>query len=147
MINTVRICERRGIKAEDHAGVAEWLIHAPWAHPVWHSYFLTTIHLRDLPGKPPAVIYLPNATHELLLYALDPDAACCEEIIRGEADVGASCLQPANFAAQFIAESDDDAGGRIAETVVLVCNGELNPDTDARSSWVSLFGDNMVCRD
>lgn len=143
MIDIARICERHDTKDGEHASVASWVVHAPWAHPLWHSYALILIHLRDLPNVSPARIHLPDATHELILNALDPDA-CFQEIIQGEADAMRWCLSPGNFAAQFIAENDDDAGARIAETVVMVCNGELNPDTDARSQWVRLFGDNMV---
>ena len=32
------------------AAVDAWLIEAPWAHPVWHSYLVMLIHLRPIPG-------------------------------------------------------------------------------------------------
>lgn len=38
--------------------VASWLVRAPYAHPVWHSYMIGAVSLRDLEGAPPAVIHL-----------------------------------------------------------------------------------------
>jgi hypothetical protein len=29
-------------------GIAGWIIQAPWAHPVWNSYWLHVVHLRSI---------------------------------------------------------------------------------------------------
>src|SRR6185437_11581066 len=89
-------------KADD-GGVDAWLIEAPWAHSLWHSYFLGLVHLRELPGQSrPPRIYRAGATHELMLYALAPEADRDVVILRGP---GNWLLWPANYAGQFVAES------------------------------------------
>ena len=86
-----------GVKAEDDAGVAQWVVEAPWAHPLWHSYLLALVHLRPMPDGRPTKLYLIGATHELWLYALNPEHPR-EPLIVGKN--GARYLQPINFAAQ-----------------------------------------------
>ena len=120
--------------------VALWLIEAPWAHPAWHSYVLSVIHLRPLPNVPAAKFYLPAATHEIVLHALDP-AHDRQPAMDGRSFAP---LTPPNFAAQFIAADDDTAVRRVDSAVQLICRARLSPDTDARATWIALFGDNMV---
>jgi hypothetical protein len=52
--------------------VAYWLLTAGIYHPLWHQYALAVVRLRDAPGYPPPVLRYPDATHELLVMALDP---------------------------------------------------------------------------
>ena len=54
------------------AVVSSWFIFAPKQSPVWNHYALSTIHLRDVPGTKPVVRLFPQATHEIVLAALDP---------------------------------------------------------------------------
>lgn len=122
------------------AEIACWVIEASFAHPVWHSYALLCIHLRPIEGVPAPTMYLEDATHEIILFALNPDKPR-EPAVRG---LKLPCLEPANFAAQLIEVSDDLARGRIESVVRLVCDGKLSPDTDYLRAWVKLFGDNMI---
>lgn len=137
-----KICN---IKPEEDGTVAFWLIEAPWAHPHWHSYALTCIHLRDIPGHKP-VIYLEGATHEFFILALtvEGDRARLAETGMVGREGAPKVLLPPNFAAQFIAETDEDAEKLIEDTVKDVCDGTLNPDTDYRSQWIKRFGDAMI---
>jgi hypothetical protein len=125
----------------DHAGVAVWLIEAPWAHPFWHSYRLSLIHLRPVDGLTQPIICLEGATHEIVLYALNPDMRR-EDALLLTSD--GALMEPPNFVAQMIMGSDDAAAGKIGEVVEMICQGRLSPDTDFRSQWITLFGDNMV---
>ena len=118
-----------------------WVITAPWAHPLWHSYILHLIHLRPMGDGRKTLFYVPGATHEMMLFALDPEYPL-EPIVMGQAR--AQWLRPGNFAAQFISPSDEMARRRIRDTVSLICAAGLNPDTDAISQWVALYGDAMV---
>jgi hypothetical protein len=127
-------------QTKPHSGVAGWLVEAPFAHPLWHSYRISLIHLREVPGLPAAHISLPGATHEMAVYALLPDAPR-EGILKG----GPSpILRPTNFAAQFIEASDADAAERVGRAVDLICQGKLSPDTDFIHQWVVLFGDSLM---
>lgn len=133
---------KHGVKpGEVDATVVNWLIEAPWAHPFWHSYTLTLVHLRPMPDARPTIFYLDGASHELWLYALDPGKPR-EPAIRGEAFP--SWLTPSNFAAQIVAPSDEAAAARIEGAVRRICDGTLSPDTDFIRQWMHLFGDNMI---
>lgn len=120
--------------------IASWLIEAEWAHPVWHSYNLVLVHLRQIPGMEPPIIRVPGATHEFWLYVLDPDEPRQAMLSRAKV----RWLYPANFAAQLVADSDAAAIARVREAVDLVVDGMLNPDSDALRQWVGIFGDAML---
>ena len=119
-----------------------WLIEAPWAHPIWHSYGLSLIHLRHVTGMPDPTIYLDCATHELLLFALDPKQQRQHAI--DTSMVSARAMRPANLAAQIIEHSDRTARIRIALAVRDIINGLLSPDTDFIATWIARFGDSMI---
>ncbi len=136
-LETVRKASRSGADA----CIAFWVIEARWAHPFWHSYVLSAIHLRPVTGLDPPAIYLPGATHELLLHALDPNVPREPNVMACKL---AGLLTPANFAAQFIVQDDRTACQRVRGTVEEILAGKLSPDTDHRSAWVERYGDNMI---
>jgi hypothetical protein len=142
---------RQGIApdlAATSAQIGEWLIEAPEAHPVWHSYFLSLMHLRwnGQPGTDPIKFYLPCASHEMWLHALHPEGDRNALVAYGlPATFGAPhVLVPLNFTAQIVELSDRDAIVRIERALQEICNGELSPDTDHLSQWVKRFGNNMM---
>lgn len=114
--------------------VASWLIYRPDAHPMWSYYWLGCVSLRDVPNAPPPLILLEGATHEVMLYALNPG-------VDPALDQAPSFLMPGNFHGQFIESSDDAAALRIRATVQDLVEGRLNPDTDHVSSWKERFSD------
>lgn len=124
-----KLCESAAHRA---CAVSQWLIFAPYAHPLWHSYALGCITLREVDGFPPAKINLPGATHEVLLFALDPGKPY-------QTDAHPPVLNPANFCGQFIEPSDEAAAARIEATVRDVIEGRLNPDTDYTQWWIQRF--------
>jgi hypothetical protein len=127
------------------AGVDVWLVEAEWAHPVWHSYLISLIHLRPTPGLLLPKIYVPCATHELVLYALQPDGDRDRVLVDGLGS-WCKCMSPVNFCAQIVEVTDDLARQRIREAVELICQGSLSPDTDYLGQWCVMFGDGMVKR-
>src|ERR1700674_3928364 len=64
---------RKKVSNPDDCTIAAWIVHAPWAHPLWHSYHLTLSSLAPTPGIREAVLYVPGASHELMVWACDPD--------------------------------------------------------------------------
>lgn len=54
------------------ATLVSWFLHCPGQSPAWSHYLLTIIHLRPIEGVRPARISVPHATHEVMLFALDP---------------------------------------------------------------------------
>lgn len=129
-------------KPEDDACLVHWLIEAPWAHPAWHSYSLVLIHLRPMPDNRPTKLYLDGATHELWLYALDPDGNRNKLLASGIPKN--MWMTPKNFAGQFIEVTDDLARERVQKSVQAICDGVLSPDTDWQSMWADLYGWNMI---
>lgn len=97
------------------------------------------ISLREVPGFPPAHINMHGATHEIMVYALNPEHAI---------DLASSprFLTPCNFVGQFIQPSDDEAAALIEQTVRDVIDGRLNPDTDYAQWWIQRFSASNVTR-
>lgn len=117
----------------DDASIISWVVYAPWAHPMWHSYWIFLVHLRPLPGGKPPVIHMPGATHEMMLYAADPR-------FRPALDNIAKFLVPGNFVGQFKVASDEEAAARVQKDVKDIIEGKLNPDTDALQMWIARYG-------
>lgn len=117
---------------------ATWLLDAPWAHPVWSQYTLFVYDLTTPTAEPP-IVYLNGATHEMLLFALDPahrvdpaQPASRQKIAK---------LHPANAGYQFRAASDEAAVERLQQIVDAIEARRLSPDTDFRSVWDRRFAD------
>lgn len=127
----------RTVGKED-ACLGSWFIHCPGANILWYAYALHLIHLRPLTSVL-TKFYLEGATHEISLYALDPDW-------KVDLTDFPHHLHPVNFAAQFKAGSDEEALRYVRRSLVEVVEGDLNPDTDARRQWIERFGDNMLKR-
>jgi hypothetical protein len=137
--------EEPGFNEGEDAHAAGWVIEAPQAHPFWHSYLMTLIHLRPLPVNRPTIFYLEGATHEIWLHALTPDGSR-QKLVDGHSPGGeaSNLLVPLNFAAQLIELSDESAVKRCEAAIQRVCDGTLSPDTDHIRTWMHLFGDNMI---
>ena len=124
-----------------HATIVQWLIEAPWAHPMWHSYFLSLVHLRPVLGSThETLFYLNGATHEVTLMAVDPEW----EPTSLTSNPLAHCLMPMNYAGQFIEPTDQSAEARVRAAVQDVVDGVLSPDTDYLKEWCDRFGTSML---
>jgi hypothetical protein len=87
-----------------------------------------------------AMIYLPNATHEIVLECLNP-----EYYPPDLNNIPKYRLTPINFAAQFISTDDENAKKFVeSRAITNIAMGSLSPDTDYRSEWERIFGDNMI---
>jgi hypothetical protein len=127
-----------------HTTCGGFIVSAPYAHPHWQNYFCSVIHLRDVPGLDPATIYLEGATHEMLLWAMNPKKGIAPILEYKDDNVMSYCLSPVNFGAQFVSASDQAAHDLILIAMKDVADARLNPDTDFRSQWVLRFGNNMM---
>lgn len=127
----------RAMAGKPGGEICGWIVEAPWAHPMWHSYFLSAVHLRHVEGFAPAVIHLPGATHEVMLFALNPEfSPALDEFPR--------VLTPSNFVGQWIAESDEAACAKVEACVDDILVGQLSPDTDFRRHWIQRFSDSNI---
>ena len=138
------------MKTEPHLSTTEgkpfgatWLITAPWAHPAWSQYALLLIDLTTPSDRPP-VVYLDGATHELLLFALDPSHTATSARAMVEAGPFRP-LSPPNHGYQFKAESDA-AVTRLQRIVDDIEGRCLSPDSDFRAAWDAMFPDAQSLR-
>jgi hypothetical protein len=143
LCNVAKLRKLYGVKDDADACICHWVVEAPWAHPIWHSYSVVCIHLRPLVGVADPIIHKEGATHEIWVYACNPSVKRLP-IICGEEMIKQFWLTPKNFAAQFIEDSDETAVERVKGTVQMICDGKLSPDTDFIHDWGRLFGFNMI---
>lgn len=122
-----------------------WVIEAPFAHPVWHSYAIIIVHLRAMPDHRETKLYREGATHEFWVIALDPEGDRTKLIDTARAsDETCHWLLPFNFSAQLVEANDTEARQKIEDAVHDVADGKLNPDTDFIRMWVQRFGGHML---
>lgn len=139
LVDMEAISRRSGTQDDPRAAVTLpcWIASAAYAHPLWSHYVVMCIALRDVPGLPPAHVNLAGATHEVMVYAMNPDYAPA-------VDEFPKLLHPCNFTGQFIEPDDMAAAARVQQAVQDVIDGVLNPDTDFRRMWVERFsGSNL----
>lgn len=143
--NLTEIRKQLLLPVTEDATVGVWIVEAPWAHPIWHSYAAVLVHLRPLSDKRPTVFYLEGASHEFWLFALSPEVRR-EPAIRGRENPVARTLSPKQFAAQFIEPSDEAATARVEAALKEVCSGHLSPDSGHHHQleWAVRFGANMM---
>lgn len=108
-----------------------WMVHAPGSHPFWPWHFISITHLRDEPGVPPADLAFPEATHELIVLALDPDHY--PPPLDGSARIRA--MYPPDVVQQMVLPDDSEARKLLWLVIRAVCDGVLIPDQDYRQSW------------
>ena len=133
-----------GYDPEEDGSVYDAIITAPYAHPIWRDYWLHISHLRPIirDGEMlPTKIYLEGATHELWLYALDPDFTAQQHADRPSAP---RFLTPMNFGVQLIRDNDEAVIAEMRALAKDIELGYMNPDTDNFRAWRVRFGDNMV---
>lgn len=123
--------------------VDHWLLTAPSYHPLWSQYVMAVVRLDDVPGFPAPKRQFDDATHELLVVALNPHAGPQTAATMAEhARTGAMpYLTPINYADQFTA-TDEEMRQLASWAAWGVVNGVLNPETaDApallREAWLT----------
>lgn len=115
-------------KTANPAAVGVWLLHRPDAHPFWHNYLIGVAHLREEEGIAPPVKARPEATHEIIILALDPKTAPDPD------RYDSICpLHPPNLAWQIDRHSDASARLLCEKLVKAMVTGALSPDTDHTS--------------
>lgn len=113
------------------ACIAAWLVDRPGAHPWWHHYLVSVVHLRDVPGVPPAKKSYPEAAYEFQIVSIDPERCPSPQ---PDAN-GYPMLLPPDVIYQFHGVTEEDAV-RICElAITAISKGLLSPDSDFASAW------------
>ncbi|MEV0477517.1 hypothetical protein AB0I50_48175, partial [Streptomyces prunicolor] len=106
---------------------------------IWDQYILGLVSLADLPNTPPPFRQRPGVTHELIVFALDPEQGPYEAATFNSLQLAEYVLTPVNVVEQFTC-TDDQARRLAAQCASAVVNGILIPETgDApdriRAAW------------
>jgi hypothetical protein len=105
-----------------------FLLHCPKAHPFWEWHTLSIVSLADFPGVRPAFKWSPDATHELMVDAVDPRHEPRD--VNGPHMV----MTPHDVLLQF--KASDEFAGSLATKLAQDCTtGLLQPDSDFARSW------------
>lgn len=105
------------------------ILRRPDAHPMWHDYMLSLVHLRPVEGMPAPSLQRENSSHELICYALNPDANNQPTNFDSF-----KVLTPMNLVFQFEGLTDDQAKEAFALYLTALSTGTMSPDTDYRNA-------------
>ncbi|MGW3410283.1 hypothetical protein [Streptomyces sp. NPDC000888] len=125
--------------ADNPATLDHWILTAPDWHPIWDQYVLGLISLADLPDTPPPFKQRPGVTHELVVFALNPEHGPHEAATFNSRRLAEAVLTPVNVVEQFTCT--DDQARHLTRLCATACvNGVLTPETgDApdriRAAW------------
>ena len=117
-----------------------WGIDAPWAHPAWSQYVIMLYDLTTKSIQAP-IIHMPGATHEFLIYAMDPKFPPLIRDVSIVKQKPIHPLLPANYGYQFKASCDLVALNRIEKIARAIAEQKLSPDTSWRQSWDAMWTD------
>lgn len=129
------------VAPEQAATLALVFLALPPVHPLWPRYLLCGIHLRDVEGqsKPPTK-RSPNATHELMLIALNPEKGeYTPENVSEKLLAGGCYLTPLNIVEQVEDLTDEQFRQLVPLIARALCDGflaaEPNDFMGARDFW------------
>ena len=122
---------------DDPFGLAQWIVFAPWVHPLWSYHFVGIVHLRDVEPHPPANLQFEGATHEFMVLSLDPNH-------EPQGFDSLKYLMPQSIAQQFTATNDAEALEWIELLLDNVLNQKLSIDSDNRSQWKHLLTEHKI---
>ena len=111
--------------------LGSWLVYCPGHHAFWHTWGVNLIHLRGLPGIPPAFKHYPAAQFELVIMAVDPASSPDPD----HPEQGFHYLTPPDFCHQFDGVSDATARQMLDFMVKLITEGKASPDSDYQENW------------
>ena len=117
-------------KKEHQGHLATFLVNSPIAHPIWSYWMVALVHLRDIPGVPPARKHYPDAEFEFAIASIDPDHGIPDP------DKGPwPLLEPLDCVVQLHGVTDEQAAELCEKAVQLMVHQGISPDSDNRGWW------------
>jgi hypothetical protein len=126
-----------GDRPDFGATLAMWFLDCPMQATAWRHYNLAIIHLRPIEGVKPAIIRSPGATHEVMLFALNPKLNPSPTNAKSW-----QYLSPYNFLGQLKLPSDEEAKRGLEAMARDVANGRLwaePPLSMQREPWETVL--------
>ena len=126
--------DRKDWRPDWDGTLALYLLHCGWSHPFWHWYHICGIHLRPIPGVRPPKKFFPEASHEIMILALDPKVQHDPDLLAsGEQEL--SYLSPPDLIHQVGDLTDDQFKQLVQDVVLAIVEGKASPDQDWREWW------------
>lgn len=119
------------------AALAGWIVRAPHAHPLWRYWMLSVVHLRPLEGGKPPQLRFPEATHEIVIVALNPEHPLPP--LDHAPGWPVHYLTPIDVCEQMVVPNDAVAVEIAGLCVRAICDG-ASPDQDHRRWWAHTIG-------
>lgn len=117
---TAVLVDMTGRPSRAHSAVGTYFLHCPGQSPMFINFTLSMIHLRPEPGLPSAKLAFPQATHEMMLVALDPTFSPVPDDPESWL-----LLTPLNYTQQVALPSDEAACELLGICALEVVNGGL----------------------
>lgn len=122
-------------RPDQEAGIATWVINGPF-HPLWRWWALGVVHLRPLAGVRPVVLRREGASHEVLIFSVDPEKCPEPDIDKLEREGGElPNLMPLDLVHQVVGLDDEQAAELAGLMVKAIVAGEMSPDQDFAEMW------------
>lgn len=107
------------IKHKESASIRAWVLTCKGQSAAWSQYLVSVVHLREAEGVPAPHRASPDATHELIVLALDPRFP-----VKSGADE-LRHLRPINAAVQVSDLLDAEASALCDEIALAIVHGDL----------------------
>lgn len=132
---------------EPHGTVALFLLKSRKFHPFWDHWAIGLLHLRDIPGLPPAVKDNPDQTHEFMILALNPGENINNRTVYDADNLPQPLpwLKPVDVTVRFKCENDAKAQDICEQAVKLIVAGRASPDQDYRTFWKEVIAATVNC--
>lgn len=124
------------------ANVRQYQVNRPGAHPFWSWWVVSCSSLRDIPGVAPAKKHYPEAEHEFVIIALNPDQPVPDpdEQANGRRY---QFLTPIDVVHQFNGLDDAQCGELVDLAVRMIVERGMSPDQDYRHLWKELIANTV----
>ncbi len=113
-----------------------WILHLP-GYAIWPHYLLSGTGLADIPGRRPATKQFPEATHEVLVAAIDPDCTQADWL-----DQRIQTLSPINYVRQMVT-TETVANALLRHLAERFVSGFLPPEPQGIVGARELFNDTV----
>lgn len=121
------------VRSDRETTLNAWIVRCPGLHAFWDKWLISVVHLRHVPGTPPAEKQYPEAEYEFMILSCDP---------KHDPDVETPeirFLMPPDAIVQFHGMTDEQVTKLCDLAIDAILRGEAHPDSDFRSEWKSMI--------
>jgi hypothetical protein len=124
------------------ASICLWLVVSKIFHPIWDSWIVQAIHLREIDGAQPPVLRYPEAEHEIMILSLSHDHGVYDP---DKMPFPVPYLTPIDMVKQVDGYSDGQVAQLVGRMIAEIVAGRMSPDSDYRSQWEKVIDHDIAC--